>query len=156
MNAVKTADKLISRCKYNNTRHICNIHYHESHELYYMLSGGTTYFIGDEIYSIEKGNFVFIPKGILHKTDNENSPSNERILINFHEDILPPEALPLLQELEKSCVIYIPDNYLRGKNKIIDELKKRQETVQTPAQPGAGAANMPVMNMGIGDVINGA
>ena len=59
-----------------------------------------------------------------------------------------PDAITYLEN--------IPDNYLRGKNKIIDELKKRKGTAQTPVQPEAGAGNMPVEEMGMGGVINGA
>lgn len=130
MYAHKASDKLISRGKILNKRQISHIHYHDAHELYYMLSGGTTYFIGDEIYSIEKGNFVYIPKGILHKTDNENCPNNERILLSFSEDIFTPETLPLLRELEQSHVIYIPDNHLPILEELLLKIEKEYESNQ--------------------------
>ena len=58
--AIKISDSLISRDKTVNGRKICEVHYHEEHELYYMQEGRTTYFIDDEIYGVEKGEFVFL------------------------------------------------------------------------------------------------
>ena len=53
-------DRMVSRRKIKQKNITSTIHYHEEYELYYMLDGSTTYFIGSEIYSIEKGNFVFL------------------------------------------------------------------------------------------------
>lgn len=74
-------------------------HYHDTYELYYMLNGRTTYFIDDEIYSVEKGNFVFVPKGVIHNTDNENCKNNERLLVCFGEECFEGKARELLLEL---------------------------------------------------------
>ena len=116
-------DPVISRHKNKNKRSICPIHYHDTYELYYMSEGQTTYFIADEIFGIEKGNFVFVPKGIMHSTDNKNCTRNERFLINFPEDILSPEVHPLLKELEANRVIYIPDNQLPA----LEEIMRKME-----------------------------
>ena len=52
----------ISRNKVVNRRNLTKMHYHDEHELYYLLSGNTKYFIKDEIFSLSKGDFIFIPK----------------------------------------------------------------------------------------------
>ena len=70
MEAVKVSDSLISRDRTVNRRKSCEVHYHDEHELYYMQEGRTTYFIDNEIFGVEKGDFVFVPRGILHRTDS--------------------------------------------------------------------------------------
>lgn len=106
------SESLISRNSITNKRIICSVHYHEEHELYYMLRGKTTYYIGDEIYHIEEGNFAFIPRGILHKTDNENCLSNERILVSFSDDIFTEEMKGVKEELYKCRLISITASQL--------------------------------------------
>ena len=51
--ARKVSDSLISRDRTVNKRKICEVHYHEEHELYYMQEGRTTYFIDDEIHTFK-------------------------------------------------------------------------------------------------------
>ena len=68
--AVKVSDSLISRDRTVNRRKSCEVHYHDEHELYYLQEGRTTYFIDNEIFGVEKGDFVFVPRGILHRTDS--------------------------------------------------------------------------------------
>ncbi len=63
--AVKVSDSLISRDRTVNRRKSCEVHYHDEHELYYLQEGRTTYFIDNEIFGVEKGDFVFVPRGIL-------------------------------------------------------------------------------------------
>lgn len=105
-------DKTVSRSKIIKPGGMGLPHYHEEYELYYMLRGSTTYFIGDEIYSVEKGNFVFIPKWLQHKTDYGDGIYSERILISFHESILSEKIRGLLNELSKTRIHYVSDKYL--------------------------------------------
>ena len=116
-------DRMVSRNKVMKKRIISEIHYHEEYELYYMLDGSTTYFIGDEIYSIEKGNFVFIPKGIPHNTDNGSCRYNERILLSFSGDIFSEKTKPLLEQLSRHRVIYVPEAYLPQLEEILFKLE---------------------------------
>ena len=55
-----------------------SVHCHKMHELYYMVKGNTTYYIKDEIFHINEGDFVLIPKGAFHKTAYEQKQHNER------------------------------------------------------------------------------
>lgn len=105
-------DRQVSRNKVIRKRQISKIHYHEEYELYYMLDGKTTYFIGDEIFSIEKGDFVFIPPGIIHMTDNRECMNNERILLHFGDELFDEKTMPILKIMQSLRVIYIPDNHL--------------------------------------------
>ena len=106
--ARKVSDSLISRDRTVNKRKICEVHYHEEHELYYMQEGRTTYFIDDEIYGVEKGDFVFVARGILHGTDSGECKKNARILLNFPDSVFVQEAEPLYLELCGSPVIHVP------------------------------------------------
>lgn len=105
-------DRMVSRNKIINKHLVSTIHYHEEYELYYMLDGGTTYFIDGEIFSINKGDFVFIPRGLPHNTDNQNYRHNERILISFREEIFHENQRFILEELAKTRVVYVPDTQL--------------------------------------------
>lgn len=105
-------DRMVSRSKIINKHLVSTIHYHEEYELYYMLDGGTTYFIDGEIFSINKGDFVFIPRGLPHNTDNQNYRHNERILISFREEIFHENQRFILEELAKTRVVYVPDTQL--------------------------------------------
>lgn len=105
-------DKMVSRSKITKPSSMGLPHYHEEYELYYLLRGHTTYFIGDEIYSVEKGNFVFIPKWLQHKTDYGDGIYSERILVSFHESVLSDRMRPVLEQLSESRIHYVSDKYL--------------------------------------------
>jgi len=107
----RAKDPLVSRNKVANKHQASNPHWHDTYELYYMVNGRTTYFIEDEIYSVEKGNFVFIPKGLIHKTDNENCKSNERLLISFEEALFSEKGSELKEKLMQQRIITIPENH---------------------------------------------
>lgn len=63
-------------------------HYHDSYELYYLLSGYRNYFIKDRMYKINKGDLVLINIHDLHRTIDAGTPAYERFLINFKPKIL--------------------------------------------------------------------
>lgn len=103
----------VSRKKIVNKRTVCKLHCHdEEYELYYMLDGGTTYFIEEEIFRINKGDFVLIPKGVWHSTDNQHYSRNERILISFGEELFSERTQLVLEALSDSAVICVPDTKL--------------------------------------------
>jgi len=74
---------LISYEKQTPPYNMTTNHFHDSYELYYLLSGERYYFIKDRTYHIVKGSLVFINRYELHKTLDAYIPSWERILINF-------------------------------------------------------------------------
>ena len=99
----------ISRNKVVNRRNLTKMHYHDEHELYYLLSGNTKYFIKDEIFSLSKGDFIFIPKNTLHKTDSDECLNNERILISINDSLITPELEPVLEDLSNKKLIGISE-----------------------------------------------
>ncbi len=110
MQIVKYTNPVVSYDKVINKRKRSLIHYHNEHELYYLICGKTKYFVGDEIFHLKQGNFIFIPKGTIHKTDSEECLHNERLLIGFDDDIFDKDALIILKEFTKNKLIIIPKN----------------------------------------------
>lgn len=75
----------IEQCKRHEPCSMPLYHYHDSYEIYYLLSGSRYYFINDRRLKVEKGDLILINKGILHKTMYGGSPMHERVLIIFDE-----------------------------------------------------------------------
>ena len=42
-------------------------HYHQEYEIYILTDGSCRYFIDNKTYSLNCGDFVVIPPGIIHK-----------------------------------------------------------------------------------------
>lgn len=104
-------ERMVSRNKVMHRRQITTPHYHDVYELYYMLDGSTNYVIDNKIYQVEKGNFVFIPKGMIHNTDNQNCKNNERLLVCFGEEIFEGKMQELREQLISLRVIQILETY---------------------------------------------
>ena len=96
--------------KISNRRKKSGVHSHDHYEMYYLADGKTKYFIGDEIFEVESGDTVFVPKGLFHETDSETCMRNERILIFFGDDTFSSATEHILKELCQSRVIHIPKN----------------------------------------------
>ena len=127
-NITHYTDPAFSREKVSNKRKISAIHYHSHHhELYYLIDGTTKYFVGDEIFLMKKGNFIFIPKGMLHKTDSEECMHNERIVVSFDDSVFNENTRFLLDELTQSKLSYIPDKNRYKLEEILNHLNKEYE-----------------------------
>ncbi len=66
-------------------------HFHDTYEIYYLLSGSKNYFIKDRTYPVSEGSLVFINRFDLHRTIDAGVPSCARFLINFKPFFLPAE-----------------------------------------------------------------
>ncbi len=73
-------------------------HYHSWFEIYYMVSGSCRYFVGDQLFSVNEGDMILIPRRVLHKTAYL-SGRHERILLNFPQEMI---GMPLLSEVKKT------------------------------------------------------
>lgn len=67
-------------------------HYHPHYEIYYMKDGSCRYFIDDRSFDVEAGDVIFIPRGLIHRTNYTTAP-HSRLLINFTEYYIPEGAL---------------------------------------------------------------
>ncbi len=70
-----------------------HMHYHDSYEMYYLLSGKRRYFINHKIYDLVPGDIILIPKNVIHNVLNspgtEENEYHERYLITPHEEQIP-------------------------------------------------------------------
>lgn len=78
----------IDYCKRIDSLNMQMYHYHDSYEIYFMLSGQRNYFIKDRTYFVIKGDIVLININDLHKTTVSGSHEHERVVINFKKDYL--------------------------------------------------------------------
>ena len=110
-----------------NRRKSTGVHYHNEHEIYYLVNGTTKYFIGDKIYQLESGGFVLIPEGVNHKTDSEDCLHNERILLSFEDNILSDSTRNVFFALCEKSVVYIPDSKRDIAENILQKIEQEYE-----------------------------
>ena len=127
-------DPPFSRHRVSNQRKVCRIHYHDKHELYYLVRGTTKYIVGDEIFFLEPGNFILIPKGSPHGTDSESCLHNERVLLSFDDASFDPEARTVLAGLFEEKQIFLPENQLYQ----AEDLFRKLEEEDSGPLPGSG------------------
>ena len=75
-------------------------HFHDRLEVYYMKEGSCNYFIEDRSISVTSGDLVFIPSGVIHKT-NYATKMHERWLINCSSEYIPPSLLSKLSSMPR-------------------------------------------------------
>ncbi len=74
-----------------------HMHYHHSYELYYVIEGERDYFVGDKFFKAAKGDLVWIPQNMLHRTDGKGAT---RILMFVKREYLERYFQPkLIEEL---------------------------------------------------------
>ncbi len=105
-------------------------HYHETHELYFLEKGKTKYFIGNEIFMLEPGDMVFIPKFVFHKTDNEQNKNVERLRFSFDDGFAGKDFQKYIDLLKKNRFIRIPSDNLSELKSIINRLETENEKKQ--------------------------
>ena len=100
------------------------MHVHTEHELYYLAKGKTKYLIDDEIYPVESGNVVFIPKGHYHMTDSGDCIDVERYLLSFDDNLFDKDTRIILDELIEKRLINIPINRVEGLQGLFDSFER--------------------------------
>ena len=124
MQASLIKDPLVSRYRVKNKRITGQMHYHNEYEFYYLVEGKSTYIIDGEIYPIEKGDFVFVPKNVLHMTDSLNSQKvMERFLLCFDDSVFSDKNRYLLDALMETRIIHIPNTILPKIENIIAKIE---------------------------------
>lgn len=63
-------------------------HMHDEYEIYYLVDGERCYFIGSQIYHVEKGSLVFINRNQIHQTVQYKNFHHERIAMMLSESFL--------------------------------------------------------------------
>ncbi|MBQ6706674.1 MAG: AraC family transcriptional regulator [Clostridia bacterium] len=79
-----------------------NMHYHDSYEIYYLLSGKRRYFINHKIFDLIPGDIILIPKNVIHNVLNspgtEEGEYHERYLVTPHEEQIPENLRHCFQQ----------------------------------------------------------
>lgn len=113
-----------SHDRVKNMRKFSRIHSHSNHELYYLVSGTTKYVVGDEIFNVEEGNVVIVPRGVFHMTDSEACKHNERYLLAFNDAIFDEETDSIREYLLSHKLLHIPGVKREGLEEIMLSIAK--------------------------------
>ncbi len=101
---------IFERARNNKPFSMHSPHIHKEHELYFLIDGKTKYFVGNEIFILNSGDFIFIPKGIFHQTSYDINTKSERFLISFDDDELDSRMAPVLDALsDEKKITVIPE-----------------------------------------------
>ena len=73
-------------------------HYHSLFEIYYLKSGKCNYFIHNKSFTVEEGDILVIPAGIIHKSQYADN-NYTRLLINCSKYYIPSSIFNSLQDI---------------------------------------------------------
>lgn len=78
----------ITRVKREPYMNMKQAHFHEYHEIYYLVSGERNFTINDRVVTISRGQLVIIPAGEMHRTTCFGDASHERYAILFSDQYI--------------------------------------------------------------------
>lgn len=82
------SDYLVDHFKCSSNWTMPNLHKHNCHELYFLMSGDVRYVINHDIYDVNAGDVVVVPKNQMHSTLHRTKKNCERILIYFSDEFI--------------------------------------------------------------------
>ncbi len=107
-------DFSIDRAKRSDITFVSDSHYHDTYEIYYLVSGTRRQFVNHTIYDMKKGDLILIPKGAIHKTTAIFKNPHTRYLINFSEkyvaSICKEIGLHSIETIFATTLISIPES----------------------------------------------
>ena len=130
LDEIYESDYLVDHFKSTLNYTMPNMHKHNCHELYFLLSGDVRYVIGHNIYDVNAGDIVIIPKEEIHRTLHRSEKKCERMLIYFSDDFISSFSNHISPELLRSffqlgCV-RISKMHQEKVLKIFTEMEKEQ------------------------------
>lgn len=106
-------DFKVSKVRRDATQKIQEPHTHPYYEIFYLINGDCTFFLNHNIYQLNKGDMVIVPKGEIHNATFPEHGTSERFVVCFKEanlswldDLLGSE---MVQQTIEAGVISIPD-----------------------------------------------
>lgn len=106
-------DFKVSKVRRDATQKIQEPHTHPYYEIFYLINGDCTFFLNHNIYHLNKGDMVIVPKGEIHNATFPEHGTSERFVVCFREanlswldDLLGSE---MVQQTIEAGVISIPD-----------------------------------------------
>lgn len=79
-------------------------HNHRVYEIYYLNSGSRKFFMEGEIFTVSKGDLVFIDKNLMHQTTYISDKAHERTYVLFKEKYIESIAREYGSEGIESCL----------------------------------------------------
>jgi len=113
-----------SQVKVDNQAQMKTVHAHHYYELYHLISGNVTFYIGDRIFYAEAGNFIFIPPGIYHRSEYSRQTNTERVMISFSDEFFTDELQPICEELCCQRIIYIVKNKIPYIRRLLHQIQE--------------------------------
>ena len=109
----KVEDFSISKASRQDIRYICDSHYHDSYEIYYLTAGTRRQFVDHKIYDIRKGDLILIPRRVIHKTTAIDRNRHTRYLLSFSEefarDVCAGQADAVLDGVFSAVKLTVPE-----------------------------------------------
>ncbi len=102
-------------------------HFHDKHELYYLVSGTSRYFINNEIFLLRAGDMVFIPKGAFHKTNIEQNKNAERIILVFDDEFAGGDFSGFIDDMKANKHIRFSEHELHRVDGIFNKIEKEYQ-----------------------------
>ena len=106
-------DFKVSKVKRDATQKIQEPHIHPYYEIFYLINGDCTFFLNHNIYQLNKGDMVIVPKGEIHNATYPERGTSERFVVCFREANLSwlDELLgsEMVQQTIEAGVISIPE-----------------------------------------------
>lgn len=108
------------------TYKMSSTHYHDYHELYYIVKGHSMLEIDGDLYELESGSIIIIPKGCCHRTTYISPKENIRkdvymseYFFSWFEYMLGKNAV---NELLSKKITKIPEKRIEFVNSIMDKI----------------------------------
>ncbi len=93
------------KVKYQTRSSMPYAHYHNHHELYYLVSGSVTFWVEDKIFELVPGNMIFVPKGLPHQTHYNGASNIERYLLIIDDDMIGNDYMKYIKSLSEEKII---------------------------------------------------
>ena len=120
------ADLTASTKLRKTTYKMSSTHYHDYHELYYIVKGHSMLEIDGDLYELESGSIIIIPKGCCHRTTYISQKENIRkdvymseYFFSWFEYMLGKNAV---DELLSKKITKIPEKRIEFVNSIMDKI----------------------------------
>ena len=120
------SDFKISKVKRDSTQKQQDPHVHSYCENFYLINGDCTFFVGHNIYKLNRGDLIIVPEGELHKSTYPEKGYSERFVVCCKEAILnwlkQLAGEEIVKESLTAGVISIPENRRDYIEKMMDNM----------------------------------
>lgn len=113
-------------------------HYHDAYEIFYLVSGDLSYFVGDKTYHLVSGMLLFINVNEIHKLVNLSGAVFERITLQFKRELI-ADLLPKEGEFDVFSAFQADTHLLRldgSEQSTVEELFDRMVHESLRQPPG--------------------